>query len=322
MKTPMMFTRLVVLAALAAGAICGQGQEVVSVQPLVTEKEAILDDGLIGDWGDLKISRTHGNEYEAIGFSPMPMHFRLIRLGKDLFADISGSLPQAVYNQAFWAPPVLPMHILGRIQQTADHLSFDFLTEAAANILLKVNDSPHVALGGECTAVILTGSSDELKRFVLRYSQLEDAMGDGHDFTRTTTASEPEQETLGCQGGLSLAGQPLLLSVQPDCLNHWTDWVLRPWFADWWRLSATASVTVEYQLENGGTSTFELTPAKPCTGVDPRGAIFDFHPVQAMHYRTATPGTVIKTEFGLGEGQRGSLPLCVEPSGSKQPEKR
>src|ERR1017187_405774 len=293
MKTSLMLSRLALLAALSAGAICGQGEKVVSIQPLVTEKEAVLDDGLIGDWGSVKISRAHGNEYEAIGFSPMPMHFRLIRLGKDLFADIYGSLPQAVYEEAaFWIPPVLPLHVLGRMRHTADNLRVDFFTGAAADILLKANDSPHVALGEESSitgedGVILTGSTDELKRFVLRYSQLEDAMGDSQSFTRTTTESEFEQATLGCQGGLSLADQPMLLAGQPDCLNHWTDWVLRPCFAGWASQSAPARVTVEYRLKRGGngTSTFELTPAKPCTGVDP-SEIFPI-PIQAMRYRTA-----------------------------------
>jgi hypothetical protein len=319
MKSSKMLARLAALAALSAAGVYAQlGNSLVSIQPLVTETEAVLDDGLIGDWGDIKISRGEGNEYEV---SPFPMRFRLFRIGNELFADIYASYPLAVSEVMSFSPPQLPTHSIARIQNTADELQVDFFTAEARDIFLKANDSPHVTMregteGDGESYVLLTGSSGELRQFVLRYSQTPGALGDGYRFTRATTAQELEQEILGCQGGLSRATRTRL-SFESDCLNHWSDWVLRPWLAEWWRLSATSSVSVEYRLESRENTGFELTTGKGCTGFDPKAFIFS-SPVQAMRFRSGTPGASVALEFGLGTVGRGSLPPCVEEPRSPQ----
>jgi hypothetical protein len=166
-----------VLTALAL-AVLLYGCTVRSLNPLYTEKDVVLDTGLLGTWtepsdadNNVTIQRYGPSGYRLV-FSEggKPLEGRLVKLDRYLFLDVTTKDGDDVFS--------IPAHLFVKIDLKGNTMRTALLNpdwaEKAAD--LKTLGLSHIRIGGK---VVLTAPTKELQDFAVRYA------GDESVFTRS-----------------------------------------------------------------------------------------------------------------------------------------
>ncbi|HAL55783.1 MAG TPA: hypothetical protein DCP63_04720 [Bacteroidetes bacterium] len=166
-----------------------------SLQPLFAEKDLVFNPSLLGIWLDeegkevYRFQRSGERGYEAMLYKDASQKnpddrgdtafykVQLGQLGKHWFLDSS---PMRGSNDHH----MIAAHIFSRVTLRGDTLRLaslesDWLRELAETRRLEV---PHVRIGGE---VVLTGSTEELQRFVIRFGDDGKAFPEGEKLFRS-----------------------------------------------------------------------------------------------------------------------------------------
>ena len=188
--------------------ILGGCVPVISLHPLYTEKDVVLDKKLYGTWVDdanspkttweFKSIDEPNNAYKLIFTDEEGMKgsfvAHLVKLQNSLFLDIFPSeLPWEPedpnkmdwpYNTLF----LIPAHTFVKIDSIEPQLKLRLTSESNMEELLKENPSAveHTSVGNR---LVLTGSTKELQAFVLKYAD------DERVFTDQVTLSRKEPKT-------------------------------------------------------------------------------------------------------------------------------
>jgi len=203
-----MKTKKVLFYMLAA--ILGGCVPVISLHPLYTEKDVVVDKKLCGTWVDdannpkttweFKCIDEPKNAYKLIFTDDEGMKgsfvAHLVKLQNKLFLDIFPSeLPWEPedpnkmdwpYNSLF----LIPAHTFVKIDSIEPRLKLSLTLESKMEELLKENPSAveHTTAGKK---LVLTGSTKELQAFVLKYADDERVFADQVILSR----KEPKTET-------------------------------------------------------------------------------------------------------------------------------
>jgi hypothetical protein len=190
--------------------IVGGCVPVISLHPLYTEKDVVLDKKLYGTWAnDSNDSKTTWefksidepkNAYKLIFTDEEGMKgsfvAHLVKLQDKLFLDIFPSeLPwdpedpnkmDWPYNSLF----LIPAHTFAKIDSIEPQLKLRLTLESKMEELLKENPGAleHTSVGDR---LVLTGSTKELQAFVLKYADDERVFTDQVILSRT----EPKTKT-------------------------------------------------------------------------------------------------------------------------------
>ena len=190
--------------------ILGGCVPVISLHPLYTEKDIVLDKKLYGTWVDdannpettweFKSIDEPKNAYKLIfaGEEGMKGSFvaHLVKLQDELFLDIFPSeLPWEPedpnkmdwpYNTFF----LIPAHTFIKIDSIEPQLKLRLTLESKMEELLEENPSAveHTSVGER---LVITGSTKELQAFVLKYTDDERVFADQVTLSR----KEPKAET-------------------------------------------------------------------------------------------------------------------------------
>jgi len=188
--------------------IIGGCVPVISLHPLYTEKDVVVDQKLYGTWVDdvnspkttweFKSIEEPKNAYEFIFTDEDGMKgsyvAHLVKLQNRLFLDIFPSeLPWEPedpnkmdwpYNSFF----LIPAHTFVKIDSIEPQLKLRLMLESDMEELLKEKPSAveHTSVGDR---LVLTGSTKELQEFVLKYAD------DERVFTEQVTLSRKEPKT-------------------------------------------------------------------------------------------------------------------------------
>ena len=190
--------------------ILGGCVPVISLHPLYTEKDIVLDKKLYGTWVDnssdpnttweFKSIDEPKNAYKLIFADEEGMKgsfvAHLVKLQNRLFLDIFPSElpwepedPNKIdwpYNTLF----LIPAHTFVKVDSIEPQLKLRLTLESKMEELLKENPSAaeHTSVGDR---LVLTGSTKELQAFVLKYADDERVFTDQVALSR----KEPKTET-------------------------------------------------------------------------------------------------------------------------------
>jgi len=182
---------------------------VISLHPLYTEKDVVLDKKLYGTWADdpsnpkttweFKSIDEPKNAYKLIFTDEEGMKgsfvAHLVKLQDKLFLDIFPSeLPwdpedpnkmDWPYNSLF----LIPAHTFVKIDSIEPQLKLRLTLESKMEELLKENPSAleHTSVGDR---LVLTGSTKELQAFVLKYADDERVFTDQVTLSRKQSKIE------------------------------------------------------------------------------------------------------------------------------------
>src|ERR1051326_8097698 len=94
--------------------------QVLSMHPLVTDEDAVLEPAIIGHWDDIEITQRGKTEYEACtNNNDEPcVRFRLARLAGEIFADAWFDIKDL---------PALPVHFFARLRLVAEELRISLM---------------------------------------------------------------------------------------------------------------------------------------------------------------------------------------------------
>ncbi len=110
---------------------------------------------------------------------------RLVRIGSSLFADFEGDTGNKVMDSidTMWPFPVMSVHMMGRVWLGKDSLEIHFLKDDWVKARIKAGSFPLSHLG-ENGDLILTASTDELRKFMQEHAEDEDALSENYKFVR------------------------------------------------------------------------------------------------------------------------------------------
>ena len=188
--------------------IIGGCVPVISLHPLYTEKDVVVDQKLYGTWVDDANSPKTTWEFKSIDEPKNAYKLifsdeegrkgsfvaHLVKLQDRLFLDIYPSeLPWEpedpnktdwLYNCLF----LIPAHTFVKIDSIEPQLKLRLMLESKMEELLKENPSAveHTSVGDR---LVITGSTKELQAFVLKYAD------DERVFTDQVTLSRKEPKT-------------------------------------------------------------------------------------------------------------------------------
>jgi len=110
---------------------------------------------------------------------------RLVRIGSTLFIDFEGDTGNKVMDSKdnMMPFPVMSVHMMGRVWLEKDSLEIHFLKDDWVKERIKAGSFPLSHLG-ENGDLILTASTDELRKFVQEHAEDKDALSDNYKFVR------------------------------------------------------------------------------------------------------------------------------------------
>jgi len=178
-------------------AIIGGCVPVISLHPLYTEKDVVVDQKLYGTWVDDVNNPKTTWEFKSIDEPKNAYKFifsdeegmkgsfvaHLVKLQNKLFLDIFPSdLPWDTEdpNKMDWpfnSLLLIPAHMFVKIDSIEPQLKLRLTLESDMEELLKENPSAveHTSVGDR---LVLTGSTKELQAFVLKYADNEKVFTD------------------------------------------------------------------------------------------------------------------------------------------------
>ncbi|MBI4428135.1 MAG: hypothetical protein HY562_03365 [Ignavibacteriales bacterium] len=164
-----------ILSSFALIAACTISGCLRSLHPLYTEKTLIFEQGLLGSWVDQDSSvwtfaQSGQKSYDLIYTekgSPGRFEARLVKLGKFTFLDIFPKEP--VIDNGFYKFHLVPVHTISRVWIEEEKvrmamLSHDWFKDQASKKKVRL---AHERRENE---IILTASTEELQKFVVKYA--------------------------------------------------------------------------------------------------------------------------------------------------------
>jgi hypothetical protein len=198
--------KFVSLAVILSFAILLNGcVPIASFFPLYKEDDKAFETGLLGIWKQAEpnpnnpdekntrwnfVKSEHENFYDfkwgVVGAKGgFLAKVRLVRIGPNLFADFEGDTDNKVMDSkdAMMPFPVISVHMMGRVWLGKDSLEIHFLKDDWVKDRIKVG-SLSLSHLGENGALILTASTDDLRKFMQEYAEDKDALSDNYKFVR------------------------------------------------------------------------------------------------------------------------------------------
>ncbi len=192
------------LAAILSSAILLNGcGPIASFFPLYKPNDRAFDTGLLGTWKlekpdsnnpDDKNTRWTFAKSEDENFYNFKWgtvgakggflaKARLTTIGSSLFADFEGDTGNKVLEDTMMPFPVMSVHMMGRVWLGKDSLEIHFLKDDWVKERIKAGSLPLSRLG-ENGDLILTASTDELRKFMQEHAEDEDALSENYKFVR------------------------------------------------------------------------------------------------------------------------------------------
>ena len=210
------FAYVVAVAALVANSGC----LVVSISPLYTEKDAAFEPALVGVWNESPteqyvVSRLGETAYKVVatdGKTKTTFVGHLVRLDGLLFLDMAASTAWAELGvpkdaEGALTDWFLPLHFFVRINQVTPSLSVSVLDETWVKGYLNEHPTALVHTLRD-TDVVLTGSTEDIQKFVRAHVNTPGAFGKPTVLTR--------QE--GDPAASDISGKYTLVSVNGNAL--------------------------------------------------------------------------------------------------------
>jgi hypothetical protein len=178
---------------------------IASFFPLYKAGDKAFETGLIGTWKlekpdpsnpDDKNARWTFAQSEAENFYDFKWgrvgakggwlaKARLVRIGSNLFADFEGDTGSKDWDSkdAVMPFPVISVHMMGRVWLGKDTLEIHFLKDDWVNERIKAGSFPlsHLGASGD---LLLSASTDELRKFMQEHAEDEDALSENYKFVR------------------------------------------------------------------------------------------------------------------------------------------
>lgn len=152
---------------------------VPSLYPLYTEKDLILEPLLLGEWYEANgdsiwlFNRLGNKSYELISTSfqnktSCRFKVHLIKLGDYLFLDFYPE--KRTQNDKFYDQSFIATHIFSRVTINKDKLSIAMLNPIIIDSMAKKKQIkiPYKRIENK---IILTASTNELQKFILKYAE-------------------------------------------------------------------------------------------------------------------------------------------------------
>jgi hypothetical protein len=178
------------IISLAAAAVVLAGCVVTSVSPFYTQTDLVYEPGLAGSWNQAKggseVWRFEQSDARAYRFTRIEarkasvMEAHTFKLEGQLFLDIY-SLEQNVQ--------AIPAHYLLKVTQVSPTLQMSQLDNDWLLALLDKDPKAtghHIVVGerSDDRRVVLTGNTEELQKFVIKYLKTDAAWNDCFEFKR------------------------------------------------------------------------------------------------------------------------------------------
>lgn len=167
---------------------------VYSVHPLFRESELVIREDLLGTWRESddvtwQFTKGNGSYYDVVhisGGDTTQLNAGLGRLGDYYYLDLS--LDDAEHLSEMEAVHLFPTHTYSKISFRDNEItmeSFGF----SANWLENLIKEKRIRIKHEAIEdhVLLTASTSELQKFVLKYSDEPKAFGDPETLTRISS---------------------------------------------------------------------------------------------------------------------------------------
>jgi len=173
--------RKLMISALVALALLASGCWTLSIDPLYTTNTLVLQDGLLGIWGDPEDSTSgtwtflpveEEKAYRLVIEEPDKpdgvFEVHLVRLGEYLFMDLFPEEPES--DNEFYVAHVIPAHSIWKISLQGHVLVVDVLDPEwlKKNIGDGKIDLKHLERSG---TIVLTAPTAELQEFVQEYAE-------------------------------------------------------------------------------------------------------------------------------------------------------
>ena len=166
---------------------------VPSLHPLYTNNDLIFEQSLLGSWaGEKKSAWTFGNEgdkkaYKAVytdeGGKTGEFVAHLVKLKGTMFLDLYPAEPNLAQND-FYKMHLVPAHTFLLVSQIEPVLQISPLdADWLKHYLAKHPEAiAHEVIEGN--GIVLTASTRQLQRFLLRHVHTKDAFGEGSKWKR------------------------------------------------------------------------------------------------------------------------------------------
>jgi hypothetical protein len=165
-----------------AGTLISTGcSSLLSLNPIVKDREAVFDAGLLGTWldgEDLYILRQSGNNVYTVSYSDkkgsvVKLEGRLVQLGKASILDLVENKPDCVF--------CIPGHAFVRVWLEGTTLRWAFLDSDWLKSQVSEHKLASQLIGND---TVLTASTDSIKNFMLVYGADDRAYGEVHELRR------------------------------------------------------------------------------------------------------------------------------------------
>lgn len=178
---------------------------IASFFPLYKDYDKAFETGLLGTWKwekadpnnpDDKNTRWTFAKSEAENFYDFKWgsvgekggilaKARLVRIGSNLFADFEGDTDNKALDSddAMMPFPVMSVHMMGRVWLGKDSLEIHFLKDDWVRSRITAGSFPLSHLG-ENDDLIVTASTDELRKFMQEHAEDEDALSENYKLVR------------------------------------------------------------------------------------------------------------------------------------------
>jgi len=158
------------------------GCSAYTAHPLYTDQDAVLDPALVGTWvpkdesdkGELRVQRLGDHQYTLAVSTPEENSVQtyvvtLVRLGNHLFADMIFDSETVAGKKI--EPPVgaVPMHVIARVEVTADQLSYATLDSDAVEKQNPAEATPLKLLSAS-EGLIITDETDVLRGYITTHA--------------------------------------------------------------------------------------------------------------------------------------------------------
>jgi len=164
-------------AVLTAGCVEPSPLFVVSLQPLFTKADRVLEPALVGTWigeegmGTFTLEKREDDAYDLLyteQATSVKLRASLGRLGESLFMDIS--LLELGVNNPFYAIHLVPAHTIWRVWIEGDVLRLAMLDVAPLKSSTP-QEAPRMAREELDWMMLITAPTQELQEYVLRYAE-------------------------------------------------------------------------------------------------------------------------------------------------------
>jgi len=182
-----------------------------SLHPLYTEEDLVFAPELVGLWkpkdgkASWEFKEVGPKEYKLIytdkDGKPGEFEARLVKLGDHLFLDLFPKEPKLKAND-FYKFHLLPTHAIMKVQAVKPDLQLEMLDPEWFDKLVERDPKAikHEVIEGAHRTVI-TASTGELQRFVLKYVDNEEAWGDALRLHRREAEQPASAESTGASEG-------------------------------------------------------------------------------------------------------------------------